>query len=142
LALPLWHWCQAQPGRHATSAQLRAECQHVLRRPEVRRARAWSDDDIEARLDGLFQHARWLQDPADVAATLAAASHPAPDPGDQFLWNLLAAYPALVLVTRDKRLLKHKRMRGRVWSLGQVVQQLALTNGSAATIPAAPLAGP
>jgi uncharacterized protein len=41
---------------------------------------------------------------------------PAPDPGDQMLWELLAARDDLVLVTGDKRLLRDRGMRGRVIS--------------------------
>ena len=41
---------------------------------------------------------------------------PAPDPGDQLLWNLLAAKPDLLLVTGDKLLQKDSGMRGRVIS--------------------------
>jgi hypothetical protein len=40
----------------------------------------------------------------------------APDPGDQFLWDLLAADPALRLVTGDKRLRRDAGMQPRVIS--------------------------
>ena len=36
---------------------------------------------------------------------------PAPDPGDQLLWELLAACPAARLLTRDRLLLRKGRMR-------------------------------
>jgi len=39
---------------------------------------------------------------------------PAPDPGDQFLWELLAACPEARLLTRDELLLRKGRMRRRV----------------------------
>ena len=39
---------------------------------------------------------------------------PAPDPGDQLLWELLAACPAARLLTRDRLLLRKGRMRQRV----------------------------
>jgi predicted nucleic acid-binding protein len=38
----------------------------------------------------------------------------APDSGDQFLWDLLASRPDLVLVTGDKLLLQDEAMQGRV----------------------------
>ena len=40
----------------------------------------------------------------------------APDPGDQMLWELLAARDDLILVTGDKLLLRDRGMRGRVIS--------------------------
>jgi predicted nucleic acid-binding protein len=42
------------------------------------------------------------------------AALPAPDPGDQLLWELLAAKADLLLVTGDKRLLRDAGMHGRV----------------------------
>jgi predicted nucleic acid-binding protein len=39
---------------------------------------------------------------------------PAPDPGDQMLWELLAACPDSQLVTRDELLVRKGRMRRRV----------------------------
>ena len=56
-------------------------------------------------------------DLAQHAIVLApAAAPPAPDPGDQLLWELLAAKTSLLLVTGDKLLLKDLGMRGRVIS--------------------------
>lgn len=37
----------------------------------------------------------------------APSTSPAPDPGDQHLWDLLAAAPTAVLVTGDQLLLEH-----------------------------------
>ena len=48
---------------------------------------------------------------SSVAPVQAA---PAPDPGDQFLWELLAACPEARLLTRDELLLRKGRMRRRV----------------------------
>ena len=45
-----------------------------------------------------------------------AAAPAAPDPGDQMLWELLAARDDLILVTGDKLLLRDRGMRGRVIS--------------------------
>lgn len=56
-------------------------------------------------------------DLAQYAIVLApVATPPAPNLGDQFLWELLAARVDLVLVTGDKLLLKAAGMRGRVIS--------------------------
>jgi len=53
-----------------------------------------------------------------LAPAVAPAVAPAaPDPGDQMLWELLAARADLVLVTGDKRLLRDRGMRGRVISV-------------------------
>ena len=56
-----------------------------------------------------------------AAAPLAACAPPgpaekppAPDPGDQLLWELLAACPAARLLTRDRLLLRKGRLRRRV----------------------------
>ena len=51
------------------------------------------------------------------------ASVPAPDPGDQVLWDLLAARSDLVLVTGDKRLVEDAGMRGRVVSPREFVEE-------------------
>ncbi len=48
---------------------------------------------------------------------------PAPDPGDQFLWDLLTARPDLQLVTGDKALLKDVSMQGRVCSPLSFIEQ-------------------
>ena len=41
---------------------------------------------------------------------------PAPDPGDQLLWELLAARADLLLITGDKLLLRDTGMQGRIVS--------------------------
>lgn len=51
---------------------------------------------------------------AIVLAPVAASA--APDPGDQLLWELLAARSDLLLVTGDKLLRRDARMRARVVS--------------------------
>jgi hypothetical protein len=112
----LWAFWQQAGGRHACSAKLLAECRHVLQRPGVRRAGPWSADEVEAGLQRLFAGAVVLADADEAAAAAIRSVHAAPDAGDQFLWDLLALHPTLVLVTRDKRLLKHKRTKARVWS--------------------------
>ena len=63
--------------------------------------------EIEDILTYLAQHAIML-------LPVSAAS--APDPGDQMLWNLLAARADLRLVTGDKPLLQDAGMKGRVIS--------------------------
>jgi putative PIN family toxin of toxin-antitoxin system len=79
------------------SNALLAEYRDVLGRPRLRKLHGLSPDEIEALMVELAQHAIVLQ---PVAALQA------PDPGDQHLWDLLAARGDLVLVTGDKRLLE------------------------------------
>jgi len=45
----------------------------------------------------------------------------APDAGDQFLWNLLAMHPDLILVSGDHRLVGDPAMHGRVGTPRQVL---------------------
>lgn len=91
----------------ALSETLLAEYRKVLLRHRVREGHGLSVSQIDALLTDIAQH----------AIVLAPASGPpAPDPGDQMLWDLLAAHPELVLVTGDKPLLGSAPMRGRVIS--------------------------
>lgn len=55
---------------------------------------------------------------------------PAPDPGDQMLWNLLAVRLDLVLVTGDQALLLDEGMSGRVLSPAQFVERGDLVPGT------------
>lgn len=89
------------------SEALLAEYRTVLVRPTLRRLHGLTVAEVEAILIDLAQHAIVL---APVAAP------PAPDPGDQLLWELLAARADLLLVTGDKLLLRDAGMRGRVIS--------------------------
>ncbi len=79
----------------------------MLLRPKLRQLHGLKVAEIETILTDLAQHAIVL---APVAAV------PAPDPGDQLHWDLLAARADLVLVTEDKRLLRDAGMQGRVVS--------------------------
>ena len=89
------------------SETLLAEYRAVLVRPVLRKLHGLTVAEVEAILTDLAQHAIVL---APVAAP------PAPDPGDQLLWELLAARADLVLVTGDKLLLRDTGMQGRVIS--------------------------
>lgn len=91
----------------ALSEALLAEYRAVLLRPRLKKLHGLPVADIESLLTDLAQHAIVLTPGAAPAA---------PDPGDQFLWDLLAAKEALVLVTGDKRQLREPAMRGRVVS--------------------------
>ena len=89
------------------SEALLAEYRTVLVRPVLRKLHGLTVAEVEAILTDLAQH-------AIVLAPVAAA--PAPDPGDQLLWELLAARADLVLVTGDKLRLRDAGMQGRVIS--------------------------
>jgi putative PIN family toxin of toxin-antitoxin system len=89
----------------AVSPALLAEYHAVLVRPSLRKLHGLTLKQIETILTDLAQHAIVLE---------PVAGPPAPDPGDQFLWDLLAARADLLLVTGDKLLLSDTSMRGRV----------------------------
>jgi len=94
------------------SEPLLAEYRDVLARPNVCRLHGLAAEAVAELLAVIARHATVLA-PA-VAPAVAPA---APDPGDQMLWELLAARADLVLVTGDKRLLRDRGMRGRVISV-------------------------
>ncbi len=89
----------------AVSGLLLAEYRDVLGRPKLQTLHELEDGGVESLVADIARHA--------IVVT-PAASPPAPDPGDQMLWDLLAARADLVLVTSDKRLLRDRTMRGRV----------------------------
>lgn len=89
------------------SEALLAEYRTVLVRSNLRKLHGLTVSEVETLLTDLAQHAIVL---APVAAP------PAPDPGDQLLWELLAARADLLLITGDKLLLQHPGMQGRVLS--------------------------
>ena len=92
------------------SEALLAEYRTVLVRPVLRKLHGLTVAEVEAILTDLAQHAVVL-----VPVPIPAAP-PAPDPGDQLLWGLLAARADLVLVSGDKLLLRDVGMQGRVIS--------------------------
>jgi len=90
------------------SAALLAEYRTVLVRPALRKLHGLTVAEVEALLTDIAQHAIVLVPMAVHAAP------PAPDLGDQLLWDLLAARADLLLVTGDKALLADRGMRSRV----------------------------
>ena len=89
------------------SEALLAEYRAVLIRPHLCKLHGLRIAEVEAVLTDLAQHAIVLK---------PVAGPPAPDPGDQLLWDLLTARAELRLVTGDKRLLLDAGMRDRVIS--------------------------
>ena len=92
------------------SEALLAEYRAVLVRPKLCKLHGLSEAEIEVILVDIARHAIVLAPVRTVATPLA------PDPGDQFLWDLLASRPDLVLVTGDKLLLQDAAMQPRVIS--------------------------
>lgn len=89
------------------SETLLAEYRTVLVRPPLRKLHGLTVAEVELVLTDIAQRAIMRKPVAAV---------PAPDPGDQLLWELLAARDDLLLVTGDKLLLRGAEMRGRVIS--------------------------
>ena len=87
------------------SEALLAEYRAVLLRPRLQRAHGLRETEIDDLLTQLAQHAIVLE-PSPAAA-------PAPDTGDQLLWDLLACRADLVLVTGDAALLADAGMVAR-----------------------------
>ena len=105
--------CAAFP--FVLSEALLAEYRAVLVRPRLCKLHGLSGAEVDAILTDLARHAIVLA-PVGTAA--------APDPGDQFLWDLLAARADLVLVTGDKLLLQDAAMQQRVISPQTLAAQL------------------
>jgi len=90
------------------SEALLAEYRAVLVRPHLRKLHGLSESEIDTVLLDLAQHAIVL------AVDRTAGKPIAPDPGDQFLWDLLSSRSDLVLITGDKLLLQDQSMQPRV----------------------------
>jgi uncharacterized protein len=101
------------------SEALLAEYRAVLVRPKLCKLHGLSVEEIDVILTDLARHAIVLASDSTVSAPLA------PDLGDQFLWNLLASRPDLVLLTGDKLLLQDEAVRHRVILPQTFVAQLA-----------------
>lgn len=89
------------------SEALLAEYRAVLVRPKLCKLHGLSEAEIDTILTDLARH-------AIVLTPVSTAGPRAPEPGDQFLWDLLATRTDLVLVTGDKLLLQDEAMRQRV----------------------------
>jgi uncharacterized protein len=87
------------------SDALLSEYRAVLGRPALLARLRLTPADVDALVDDLARTGIAVQ-PVPAA--------PAPDPGDQFLWELLAACPEAKLLTRDELLRRKGRMRKRV----------------------------
>lgn len=99
---------------YVVSEALLAEYRSVLRRPPLRKAHGLTLDELDVILVELAQHAIVL------APVLAP---PAPESGDQHLWELLTARQDLLLITGDKLLQQDRAMGSRVLSPASFVKR-------------------
>ncbi len=98
------------------SEPLLAEYHAVLVRPKLQVLHGLALSEVESILTDLALNAMVLN-------PLTKLAPPAPDAGDQLLWDLLAARPGLVLVTGDKLLLEDAGMEGRVITPREFVER-------------------
>jgi putative PIN family toxin of toxin-antitoxin system len=100
------------------SEVLLAEYRAVLLRPHLQKLHGLTEVEVDTVLLDIARH-------AIVMAPAHSATNPiAPDPGDQFLWDLLSCRDDLMLVTGDKLLLQDPLMQPRVLSPLSFVTQL------------------
>lgn len=99
------------------SEALLAEYGAVLRRPSLRKVHGLTPNEIDVIVVELAQH-------GIVLAPVPAPS--APEPGDQHLWELLAAREDLVLVTGDRLLQRDRAMGPRIVSPATFVERCPL----------------
>ena len=93
---------------YVISPALLDEYRRVLLRPKLAGRHLLSEQDIDEFLTSLVHAAVWVEpDNTDKVA---------PDPGDQHLWELLAARPDAALVTGDRLLLESTQYKNRVVS--------------------------
>jgi predicted nucleic acid-binding protein len=101
------------------SEELLAEYRAVLLRPELCKLHGLSEHEVDTILTDIARHAIVL-----TLSNDAKVIPNAPDPGDQFLWDLLDARADLMLVTGDKLLLADPAMQPRVVSPQGFIAQL------------------
>lgn len=106
---------------YVISEALLAEYRAVLARPVLRKLHGLSADEIETLMLALAEHAIVL----NPVATMAA-----PDPGDQHLWELLAAHAEVRLVTGDKLLMSEHGYSSRVITAQEFIRQLDARHAS------------
>ena len=104
--------------RFVISEALLAEYRQVLLRPKLSKLHWLSAVEVDEVLTDLARHAIVLPVAPQMEKFLA------PDPGDQFLWNLLASRDDLVLVTGDKLLLQAGPLKERVISAADFLVEL------------------
>lgn len=96
------------------SEALLAEYRTILRRPSLRKAHGLAPNELDIILVALAQHGIEL---------VPVPAPRAPEPGDQHLWELLAAREELVLITGDKLLQRDRVMSTRILSPAAFVER-------------------
>jgi putative PIN family toxin of toxin-antitoxin system len=94
------------------------ECTHVLDRARLSRWHGRSRSEIARFLVMLRAAATVLKPPLSAIKC--------PDPGDQYLWDLLAAEPETILVTGHRLLLESGDFPGRIVSPREFVDRYGL----------------
>ncbi len=92
--------------RFLLSVELLSEYRTVLLRKAIRKRHDLSPQDVDCILEALATHA--------AVADISPRQETAPDPGDNHLWQLLAARPEAGLITGDKLLLAHPPAKSQV----------------------------
>jgi len=87
------------------SEPLLAEYRSVLLRPHLRQLHRLTETEVDTLLLEIARHG--------IVLDAKPATQRAPDPGDQFVWDLLATRDDLQLVTGDKLLLQDLAMQPR-----------------------------
>ena len=103
----------------AISDALLAEYRTVLRRPPLRKAHGLTSDELDIVLVALAHHG---------IVIAPAPAPPATDPGDQHLWELLAAREDLLLVTGEKKLQRDRAMGPRILTPATFVERWLRSN--------------
>ncbi|MCY3621902.1 MAG: putative toxin-antitoxin system toxin component, PIN family [Gammaproteobacteria bacterium] len=99
---------------YSLSPELLHEYADILRRPRIARIHGWTDEQLDRFLTDLVANSVWRE---------PAATEPAPDPGDDHLWALLAAHRQACLVTGDQLLVSNPRPYSRVVTPRQFVEE-------------------
>ena len=89
------------------SPELLDEYRAVLLRPKLNRLHGLTEQEVDVLLSELVSNAIWRE---------PGPAGPAPDPGDNHLWALLASDPGSILITGDRLLLEHPPERASVIS--------------------------
>ncbi len=91
------------------SPELLEEYRAVLLRPKLLRLHGLDEEQIDHLLTEITANAIWHDLVADFA-------EPAPDPGDDHLWRLLATEPSAALITGDRLLCENPPQQSSVLS--------------------------
>ncbi|MGE0597898.1 MAG: putative toxin-antitoxin system toxin component, PIN family [Dehalococcoidia bacterium] len=105
--------------QHYVTTRLLAEYRDVLLRPTVQSRHRLTHDEVRRVVDSIGLASLELSPPRAIAK--------APDRGDQHLWDLLAGYPEVRLVTGDPLLLSSDHFPTRVLSPRRFVEDFLTT---------------